>query len=132
MLFLIIPFFIGMGFYGFYYFQGKECLTSEEYEIKIKQADKDLKDLSSLKSKKQALEFFKSIPLGSSIYKSEQLTDIGIKEKKKAKQTTIDSAFLKAETIWKEIVLEDIIKEIGVFSYKTLKIKIEVLIDIFS
>ena len=51
---------------------------------------------------------------------------VSIKEKKKTKQTAIDSAFLKAETIWKEIVLEDIIKETGVRSNKTLKIKIEV------
>jgi hypothetical protein len=33
---------------------------------------------------------------------------------------------LKAETIWQEIILEDIIKETGVRSNKTLKIKIEV------
>ena len=58
-------------------------------------------------------------------FKSLGLT-VSIKEKKKTKQTTIDSAFLKAETIWKEIVLEDIIKEAGVRSNKTLKIKIEV------
>ncbi|MBA6153824.1 nucleotidyl transferase AbiEii/AbiGii toxin family protein [Gelidibacter maritimus] len=58
-------------------------------------------------------------------FKSLGLT-ISIKEKKKTKQTAIDSAFLKAETIWQEIVLEDIIKETGVRSNKTLKIKIEV------
>ena len=51
---------------------------------------------------------------------------VSIREKKKTKQTAIDSAFLKAETIWQEIVLEDIIKETGVRSNKTLKIKIEV------
>ncbi|MFK7795877.1 MAG: nucleotidyl transferase AbiEii/AbiGii toxin family protein [Aureispira sp.] len=51
---------------------------------------------------------------------------VSIREKKKTKQTAIDSAFLKAETIWQEIVLEDIIQEIGVRSNKTLKIKIEV------
>ena len=51
---------------------------------------------------------------------------VSINEKKKSNQTAIDSAFLKAETIWQEIVLEDIIKEIGVRSNKTLKIKIEV------
>lgn len=51
---------------------------------------------------------------------------VSIKEKKKTKQTAIDSAFLKAETIWKEIVLEDIIKETAVRSNRTLKIKIEV------
>lgn len=58
-------------------------------------------------------------------FKSLGLT-VSIKEKKKTKQSAIDSAFLKAETIWQEIVLEDIIKETGVRSNKTLKIKIEV------
>jgi predicted nucleotidyltransferase component of viral defense system len=58
-------------------------------------------------------------------FKSLGLT-VSIKEKKKTKQTAIDSAFLKVETIWQEIVLEDIIKETGVRSNKTLKIKIEV------
>lgn len=51
---------------------------------------------------------------------------VSIKEKKKTKQTAIDSAFLKAETIWQEIVLQDIIKETGVRSNKNIKIKIEV------
>lgn len=51
---------------------------------------------------------------------------ISIKEKKKTKHSAIDSAFLKAETIWEEIILEDIIRETGVSSNKTLKIKIEV------
>ncbi len=58
-------------------------------------------------------------------FKSLGLT-VSIREKKKTRQTAIDSAFLKAETIWQEIVLEDIIKETGVRSNKTLKIKIEV------
>lgn len=58
-------------------------------------------------------------------FKSLGLT-VSIKEKKKTKQTAIDSAFLKAETIWQEIVLEDIIKGTGVRSNKTIKIKIEV------
>ena len=51
---------------------------------------------------------------------------VSIREKKKTKQTAIDSAFLKAETIWQEIVLEDMIKETGVRSNKTVKIKIEI------
>jgi len=51
---------------------------------------------------------------------------VRIEEKKKTKQTTINSAFLKAETIWKEIVLEDIIVATGVRSNKTIKIKLEV------
>lgn len=64
---------------------------------------------------KAILDEFKSLGLS-----------VRIKEKKKSKGATIDSAFLKAETIWKEIVLEDIIKETGVRSNKTVKIKIEV------
>ncbi len=52
--------------------------------------------------------------------------NVSIKEKKKAKESAIDSAFLKAETIWQEIVLEDVIKQTGVRSNRTLKIKIEV------
>ncbi|TPV34074.1 nucleotidyl transferase AbiEii/AbiGii toxin family protein [Paucihalobacter ruber] len=58
-------------------------------------------------------------------FKSLGLT-VSITEKKKTNQKTIDSAFLKAETIWQEIVLVDIIKETGVRSNKTLKIKIKV------
>lgn len=51
---------------------------------------------------------------------------VSIQSKKKTTQTAIDSAFLKAETICQEIVLVDIIEEIGIRSNKTLKIKIEV------
>ncbi|QTE22298.1 nucleotidyl transferase AbiEii/AbiGii toxin family protein [Polaribacter cellanae] len=51
---------------------------------------------------------------------------VSIREKKKTVKSAIDSAFLKAETIWQEIVLEDIIKETGVRSNKNLRIKIEV------
>lgn len=58
-------------------------------------------------------------------FKSLGLT-VSIKEKTNTEQTAIDSAFLKAETLWQEIVLEDIIKETGVRSNKILKIKIEV------
>lgn len=49
-----------------------------------------------------------------------------IKEKEKAQRTSIESAFLKTETIWKELVLEDIIKQTGIKSNKPIKIKIEV------
>lgn len=51
---------------------------------------------------------------------------VSIKEKLKAKESTIDSAFLKTDTIWKEIILEDIIKQTGVKSNRAIKIKIEV------
>ena len=51
---------------------------------------------------------------------------VSIKEKVKKNPSTIDSAFLKAETIWKELVLEDIVVQTGVKSNKSIKIKIEV------
>jgi len=51
---------------------------------------------------------------------------VSIKEKQKSIESTVESAFLKAETIWKEIVLEDLIKQIGVTTTKSIKIKIEV------
>ncbi len=54
---------------------------------------------------------------------------VNIVAKKKTKHTAIDSAFLKAETIWQEIVLEDIIRETGVRSNKNIKIKLEVDTD---
>lgn len=58
-------------------------------------------------------------------FKSLGLT-VSITEKKKTKRSAIDSAFLKAETIWQEIELVDVMKETNVRSNKTLKIKIEV------
>ncbi len=51
---------------------------------------------------------------------------ISIREKDKKNKTAIESAFLKSETIWKELVLEDIVKQAGIKSNKTIKIKIEV------
>lgn len=51
---------------------------------------------------------------------------VQIREKIKRKKTSIESAFLKNETLWKELVLEDIIKQIGIHHKRTIKIKIEV------
>src|SRR5690606_18414909 len=51
---------------------------------------------------------------------------VNIREKDKKMQSSIESAFLKSETIWKELILEDIIKQAGIKSNKTIKIKIEV------
>lgn len=65
-------------------------------------------------------------PYFKAILEEFQSLGLTVSIKKKTNQTAIDSAFLKAETIWQEIVLEDIIKETGVRSNKTLKIKIEV------
>lgn len=52
--------------------------------------------------------------------------EVSIKEKKKVKDTHVDSAFLKSETIWKELVLDGIIPQAGLDQTPSLKIKIEV------
>lgn len=51
---------------------------------------------------------------------------VDLKEKKKKVITAIDSAFLKSETLLKEIVLVDIVKQTGIKSNKLIKIKMEV------
>ncbi|SER48857.1 nucleotidyl transferase AbiEii/AbiGii toxin family protein [Pedobacter rhizosphaerae] len=52
---------------------------------------------------------------------------VSIREKEKKEKTNIDSAFLKSETEWKELVLEDIVKQAGIKSTnRSMKIKIEV------
>lgn len=49
-----------------------------------------------------------------------------VKEKEKSKHTNIDSAFLKSETIWRELVLESIIPQSGLNQVANITIKIEV------
>lgn len=49
-----------------------------------------------------------------------------IKEKEKKIKSSVESAFLKSETIWKELVLEDFVKQLGIRSNLGIKIKIEV------
>lgn len=54
---------------------------------------------------------------------------VSIKEKQKTNQTNIESAFLKSETIWKELVLEHVIPQNGLNQVANIKIKIEVDIE---
>jgi predicted nucleotidyltransferase component of viral defense system len=51
---------------------------------------------------------------------------VTIKEMKKTNQTNIDSAFLKSETVWKELILDGIIPQAGVQASPGIKIKLEV------
>lgn len=51
---------------------------------------------------------------------------VAIREKKKTNQTPIESAFLKSETLWRELVLESIIPQSGLNQPATIQIKIEV------
>lgn len=51
---------------------------------------------------------------------------VSIQEKKKAVKSNIDSAFLKSETLWSELVLEGVIPQQGIDRVANIKIKIEV------
>lgn len=51
---------------------------------------------------------------------------VSIKEKTKAIVSTVESAFLKSDTVWKELVLEGVVPQTGVKMMPDLKIKIEV------
>src|SRR5580693_9468689 len=52
--------------------------------------------------------------------------EVTIKEKNKSITSNIDSAFLKSETVWRELVLEGVIPQAGIQHPPTIKIKIEV------
>lgn len=51
---------------------------------------------------------------------------VSIQEKKKSTASNVESAFLKSGTVWKELVLEDIVPQMGVEILPNVKIKIEV------
>lgn len=52
---------------------------------------------------------------------------VELREKKKRVKSPIESAFLKSETIWKELILEDVLKQTGIQSTnKRVTIKIEI------
>jgi predicted nucleotidyltransferase component of viral defense system len=51
---------------------------------------------------------------------------VSIREKKKSNQTNIDSAFLKSETVWRELTLDSIIPQAGIGGTVNIKIKLEV------
>ncbi len=52
--------------------------------------------------------------------------EVSVKEKEKKIQTNVESAFLRSETIWNELVLEGIVPEQGMKQIANIKIKIEV------
>lgn len=92
-------------------FQGLDRF-SEDLDFSLLQPDPDFaldKYLDAIQTEFQALGM-----------------QVSIKEKKKAKDTHVDSAFLKSETIWRELVLEGIIPQSGLSQQAGIKIKIEV------
>ncbi len=52
--------------------------------------------------------------------------NVSLRKKSKIHKTPIESAFLKSETLWKELVLEDVVEQLGIRSNKNIRIKIEV------
>lgn len=51
---------------------------------------------------------------------------VSLRQKNKTRATAIESAFLKTETLWEELVLEDIVQQTGIKFNRNVKIKIEV------
>jgi hypothetical protein len=51
---------------------------------------------------------------------------VSVREKQKTNQNNIESAFLKSETIWKELILENIVPQNGLDEKANIKIKLEV------
>ncbi|GAA4334383.1 nucleotidyl transferase AbiEii/AbiGii toxin family protein [Flaviaesturariibacter amylovorans] len=51
---------------------------------------------------------------------------VSVREKKKKVATGVDSAFLKSETVWKELTLDGAIPQLGLTLPPALKIKLEV------
>ncbi|QAA81708.1 nucleotidyl transferase AbiEii/AbiGii toxin family protein [Aequorivita sp. H23M31] len=52
--------------------------------------------------------------------------NVSLRKKNKIHKTPSESAFLKSETLWKELVLEDVVEQLGIRSNKNIRIKIEV------
>lgn len=51
---------------------------------------------------------------------------VSVREKQKTNVSAVDSAFLKSETIWRELVLEEVLPQSGLNQIARVKIKIEV------
>jgi predicted nucleotidyltransferase component of viral defense system len=108
------------GFFEKAAFYGGTCLRifygldrfSEDLDFSLLQADADFsleKYLDAIRNEFEALGMH-----------------VSIKEKIKTKDTHVDSAFLKSETIWRELVVESVIPQTGLKEYPNIKIKIEV------
>ncbi len=52
--------------------------------------------------------------------------NISIREKIKSNASNVESAFLKSETVWRELVLENIIPQAGLDQVPNIKVKLEV------
>lgn len=51
---------------------------------------------------------------------------VSLKEKQKSVASNVESAFLKSDTVWKELVLEQVVPQTGIKLMPQMKIKIEV------
>ena len=51
---------------------------------------------------------------------------VRLRKKTKRHQSPIESAFLKSDNLWEELILEDIVTQIGIKSNRNIKIKIKI------
>lgn len=51
---------------------------------------------------------------------------VSVKKKKKSKESDVESAFLKSETIWSELALDAVVPQLGLRQNVGIKIKIEI------
>jgi predicted nucleotidyltransferase component of viral defense system len=85
---------------------------SEDLDFSLLAADPDF---SLGKYQDAIIDEFKSLGM-----------EVSIREKQKTNKNNIESAFLKSETLWKELVLESIIPQNGLNQVANIKIKIEI------
>lgn len=85
---------------------------SEDLDFSLLAADQDF---SLGKYQAAIVDEFKSLGM-----------QVSIREKHKTNQNNIESAFLKSETLWKELVLESVIPQNGLNQVANIKIKIEI------
>lgn len=108
------------GFFEKAAFYGDTCLRifygldrfSEDLDFSLLQPDADFsleKYLDAIRNEFEALGMH-----------------VSIKEKRKSRDTHVDSAFLKSETIWRELVLESTIPPNAIEGHANVRIKIEV------
>ncbi len=51
---------------------------------------------------------------------------VSLRNKEKTRYSSVESAFLKSETLWEELILEEIVEQLGIRSNRNIKIKIEI------
>ena len=83
-------------------------------------------DFSLLARKEPDFSLEKHLAAISEEFTKQLGMQVSVREIRKSNKTPIESAFLKSETIWKELVLENTVPQNGLEQVANLKIKLEV------